>query len=172
MLLLTMLAAVSSYFVYYSEYGKLARYFLVNLFRFPSSYTLMVIMYGIRPFCKGAIHALMYEHWVWQVWLLAATEVVMMVVILTFEFRNDNHKSKPFFMMDTSYYGCLVMLNVLLLCKYEYFKEDEEMKELLEEVITVVIYVMIVLLVLKVVWEYIPWEWMRNLLCNSVKDGS
>ena len=94
----------------------------------------------------------MYDHWVWQVWLLAITEVVIMVVICTFEFRNDNHKSKPFFMMDMSYYGCLVMLNVLLLCKYEYFKEDEEMREMLEEVITVVIYVMIVLLMLKVVW--------------------
>ena len=70
MLFFTLLGTCASYFIYYSEYGKLARYFLVNLLRFPSSYILMTIMYGFRPFLKGVIHAVLYEHWEMQMWML------------------------------------------------------------------------------------------------------
>ena len=63
MFFLVTLASFSIYLWYYQEYGKLARYFLVNMFRFPSSYGLMVIVYGAKPFLKGAIHALLYYHW-------------------------------------------------------------------------------------------------------------
>ena len=113
------ITAMGSYFLYYSEYGKLARYFLVHLLRFPSSYGLMVIMYGARPFLKGMVHALLYDHWVIQIWCLMAIELAVILLILFFEFKFDNHKSKPFFMMDiTYYYFCLVILNILMLCKY------------------------------------------------------
>ena len=70
MLFLVVLGAFSSYLWYYREYGKLARYFLVNMFRFPSSYRLMILLYGVRPFLRGAIHALMFYHWSTQVWML------------------------------------------------------------------------------------------------------
>ena len=62
MLFLIVLAVASSYFLYLYKYGKLAKYFLANLFRFPSSYALMIIMYGIRPFLKGVSHAILYEY--------------------------------------------------------------------------------------------------------------
>ena len=97
--------------------------------------------------------------------MLAGTEVIILIVIFTFEFKEDSHKSKPIFIMDTTYYGCLVILNILPLCKYEYFKDDEIMKELLEEMITLMIYLMIIMLVLKIVWEYFPWSWLRKTLC-------
>ena len=67
---MVVLGAFSSYLWYYREYGKLARYFLVNMFRFPSSYGLMILLYGVRPFLRGAIHALMFYHWSTQVWML------------------------------------------------------------------------------------------------------
>ena len=70
MLFLVVLGATMSYFLYYIKYGKLAKYFLVNLFRFPSSYGLMLIMYGMRPFLKGAVHAILYEEWEVQIWVL------------------------------------------------------------------------------------------------------
>ena len=60
---LILMAAFCSYSMYYSEYGKLAKYFLCNMFRFPSSYILMTILYGIRPFLKGIVHAMMFDHW-------------------------------------------------------------------------------------------------------------
>lgn len=59
-----------SYLLYYYKYGKLARYFLVNMFRFRSSYVLMIITYGVRPFLKGVIHAMFFEEWELQLWLL------------------------------------------------------------------------------------------------------
>ena len=61
-----------SYFHYYREYGRLAKYFLANMFRFPSSYALMIIVYGIKAFMKGIIHAMLYEHWILQIWMLTA----------------------------------------------------------------------------------------------------
>ena len=122
MFFLVVLASYASYFLYYQEYRKLARYFLVNMFRFPSSYGLMVILYGLRPFLKGAVHALLYDNWELQVWLLFGVELAIWLTMLGFEFRNDSHRSKPVFMMDACYYGCLIILNWLFLCKYEYFK--------------------------------------------------
>ena len=50
----------TSYRLYYGNYKKLAKYFLVNLYRFPKSYILMTILYGMRPFLKGCTHALLY----------------------------------------------------------------------------------------------------------------
>ena len=94
------------------------------MFRFKSSYALMIIAYGARPFIKGIIHALMYNNWVAQMWMLAGVEILILTVILVFEFRFDNHRSKPVFMMDSVYYSCLIILDLLFLMKYEYFKKD------------------------------------------------
>ena len=73
MFFFVVVGAFASYLLYYQEYGKLAKYFLVNMFRFPSSYTLMIIVYGVKPFLKGAVHALMYDRWETQMWLLLST---------------------------------------------------------------------------------------------------
>ena len=69
-------------------------------------------------------------------------------------------------MMEMSYYGSLIMLNVLMLCKYEYFKDDGVMRGLLEEIITVVVYWMMILIIVKLVWEYVPWPILRSILCK------
>ena len=60
MFFLTLIAAFTSFIIYYSEYGRLGKYFLLNMFRFPSSYLLMTLVHGVRPFLKGAVHALFY----------------------------------------------------------------------------------------------------------------
>ena len=60
---LTLISAFWGYSMYYSEYGKLAKYFLCNMFRFPTSNNLMTILYGVRPFLKDIVHALMFNHW-------------------------------------------------------------------------------------------------------------
>ena len=48
---------IGSYWGYYYQYIKLARYFLSNMYRFKSSYLLMTVTFGLRPFLKGFIHA-------------------------------------------------------------------------------------------------------------------
>lgn len=62
MFFIVVISVFCSYLFYYSWYGKLARYFLINLYRFPSSYLLMTILYGFRPFLKGTAHALFYNN--------------------------------------------------------------------------------------------------------------
>ena len=99
MFLLVTVGSFSSYAIYYSKYKKLARYFLVNMFRFPSSYCLMTICYGVRPFLKGAVHALLYDHWVIQIYLLLSIEVIILLIMLYFEMRTENYKSVLMFMM-------------------------------------------------------------------------
>ena len=59
-----------SYRLYYNYYTKLARYFLSNLYRFKTSYILMTVTFGIRPFLKGIVHAMLFEHWLAQIWSL------------------------------------------------------------------------------------------------------
>ena len=52
---------IASCWGYYYQYVKLARYFLSNMYRFKSSYVLMTITYGLRPFLKGLVHAVFFE---------------------------------------------------------------------------------------------------------------
>ena len=167
MFFLVLLGAFTSYLWYYREYGKLARYFLVNMFRFPSSYRLMILLYGVKPFLKGSIHALMFYHWPTQIWLLFATELFIFFMMLLFEFIFDNHRSKPVFMMDATYSGCLIILNLLFLFKYRFYKGDMEMENLLEEMIIVIVFYMVILLLLKFVWETFPWSFLFNLFCRK-----
>ena len=99
MMFITVIGAVSSYFVYYYRYKKLAKYFLVNMFRFPSSYGLMIVVYGLQPFFKGAIHAILYENWYYQIWGLMGLEITIFLTVLIFEFIKGNHRSKIAFKM-------------------------------------------------------------------------
>ena len=52
--------ALCSYWAYYSQYGKFGRYFLSNMYRFKSSYVLMTLAFGLRPFFKGLVHAMFF----------------------------------------------------------------------------------------------------------------
>ena len=153
MFFLTLIAAFTSFIIYYSEYGRLGKYFLLNMFRFPSSYLLMTLVHGVRPFLKGAVHALFYERWELQIWMLIGVELLSSLVVLGFEFGNDNHRSKPIFMMDMAYSACIICMNLLILFKYEYFKESPELMDLGEEVIGNVIYLMVGLLLIKLLYE-------------------
>jgi hypothetical protein len=74
-------AAFAAYGIYYVSYGKLGRYFLNNLYRFPSSYVIMTFLYGVRPFLKGFTHALFYENNFLQLWLLLSTEAEDTIII-------------------------------------------------------------------------------------------
>ena len=87
----------------------------------------------------------------------------MIVIICVFEFLWDNSRSKLVFMMDLSYYGSFVILDVLLLCKFEYYSENEDIRNFLENLITLLIYFLIGMLILKVIWEFIPWKSLKNL---------
>lgn len=112
-----------SYFLYYCCYGKLARYFLLNMYRFPSSYALMMFLYGLRPFMKGMAHAIFYHNFVVQLQVLAVIEVGMILLTLGFQYFLDSHKSKTVLVLEVVYMGCLVMVNVLLLLKHHYLVE-------------------------------------------------
>ena len=152
MFFLTLLVTFHSYFHYYSQYGRLAKYFLSNMFRFPSSYALMIVVYGLKPFAKGIIHALLYEEWVAQIWSLLGVELLTIFIACVFEFRNDNHRSKVVFMVDIMYSGCFVILNLLLLLKHGYFDHDQELVDFIEEIIVVIIYSGIGLFSFKLCW--------------------
>ena len=165
MFFLTLIVTFHSYFHYYSEYGRLAKYFLANMFRFPSSYALMIIVYGLKPFAKGIIHAMLYEEWVAQIWSLLGIELLTVVIVCVFEFRNDNHRSKVVFMLDVAYSGCFILLNLLLLLKYEYLDYDQGLMDFTEEIIASIIYAGIGLFCLKLLWEFLPLEWMNKQLC-------
>ena len=118
MFFLVTVGAFSIYWIYYKEYGKLAKYFLQNMFRFKTSYVLMIVTFGVRPFLKGAVHALLYENWELQIYLLISVELLVQLIVLVFEFKFDSHRSKVIFMLDTLYFWSLILLNILFLLKY------------------------------------------------------
>ena len=74
------------------------------------------------------------------------------------------------FMMDILYYSGLVVLDILFLLKYEYYKREEEIKELLEGLINNVVYFMIGMLFVKLIWEYFPFKFIYDKLCSEEED--
>ena len=99
------------------------------MYRFPSSYVLMIIQYGLKPLLKGLIHAIFYEHWIIQLYLLSGVELVVAMVTLLWELLLERHKSRLVLVLELLYSGCLIGLNVGMLCKYGYFGDDEEKRE-------------------------------------------
>lgn len=122
MFFLTVFCTFISYALLYFWYGKLTRYFLVNMYRFPSSYVLMIILYGVRPFLKGAVHALLHQNFLLQLQLLAGVELVMIITSLLFQFFFENYKNMKIFILEILYGICLVILNILLLLKHHYLR--------------------------------------------------
>ena len=105
-------------------------------------------------------------------WLLFAIELVMLIIVLGFEFSRDSHRSKPVFMMDVMYYSCLTILNFLFVCKYSYFEGDAPLEMLMEELIRNFIYFMLGILVIKFLWETFPAKWIYSKLFEVESDES
>ena len=104
-------------------------------------------------------------------WLLMVVEIFILFLVLVFEFCFDNHRSKPVFMLDVGYYGNLILLDILILLKYHYYKNDEAIiVGLLEEMITLVIYSMLVILGIKFVFESVDWGWLKKKFFDVEED--
>ena len=123
MFFLVFFSMLVSYIIFYSWYGKLARYFLINMYRFPSSYYLMILLYGIRPFLKGFIHAFFHHHFVLQIWLLIGVEVLVLTLTLSFQYFLENHKVIKILTLEILSMIALVALNYLILLKHHYLPE-------------------------------------------------
>ena len=145
--------ALCSYWAYYCQYGKLGRYFLSNMYRFKSSYLLMTLTFGIRPFSKGLVHAMFFESWNLQIWLLVGIEALTLILIILFEIVLDSHKCRVTLFFEVLYSFALIAMNVLLLCKHDYFSHNEEMLKELEVYMKLLVYFMLILWALRVVVE-------------------
>ena len=151
--LVVVLVGICSYWGYYYQYGKFARYFLANMYRFKSSYVLMTILFGVRPFLKGIVHAFFFEQWTLQIWLLIGIEALMIFITILFEIVLDNHKHRIILFFELLYSFCLIGLNILLLCQHEFFVGDEQMQIELEVYMKLLVYFMIILWALRFVAE-------------------
>ena len=105
-------------------------------------------------------------------WFLGGVELAIWIIMLGFELKKDSHRSKPVFMMDAGYYGNLVVLNMLILLKYHYYRKDEILTELLEEMITVVVHLMLLILAVKLAYESFPGSWLKKLFDEKIEEGS
>ena len=77
----------------------------------------------------------------------------MIFITILFEVILDNHKHRTILFFELLYSFCLVGLNILLLCKYDFFLEDEGIQVELEIYMKLVVYFMLILMVLRIVAE-------------------
>ena len=120
--------------------------------------------FGVRPFLKGMVHALLFEEWLAQIWTLIGIEVGMVIVIILFEIVLDSHKSRLILFFELLYSFSLIGINVFLLLKHEYFADKSELKMEFEIDIKLLVYFMLILFVLRLMVE------IKNALeckCNS-----
>ena len=148
-----LICSTTSYLFYHWVYGKMARYFINNMYRFQSSYILMVICYGLRPFLKGCVHALFHDRWELQLWLLSGIELSTVLVMLLFKLVLDNYKSMLILVCEVISSLSMVAMNSLLLCKHRYFSREEDLKREKEVYLKLVLYLMLATWVLRVVAE-------------------
>lgn len=156
MFFLVCVFAIAAYPLFYWHYGKLGRYFLVNMFRFPSSYWLMAVLYGFRPLLKGAFHASLYNSPVLQISCLMTVEALALLTLLFFQFVAGNHKSFFTMFFEVMNSGSLIILNILILLKYHYYKSNEEVRVLVEECIVVIVWCSIAFTLLRVLIGLLP----------------
>ena len=91
----------------------------------------MIILYGVKPFFKGLIHAIFYDQWVLQMYLLSAIEVITIFIVIVYEIVLECHKSKFIMIVECASSTCIVVMNILLLLKHEYI-DDEGIKDDIE----------------------------------------
>ena len=86
-------------------------------------------------------------------WLLIGVDLFTILMVLAFEFKYDNHRSKPNFMMDVACYSLLLILNFLLLLKYKYFEGDKLAEDCCEELITTILTLIFGMICFKLTYE-------------------
>ena len=109
------LFAVGGFFLMYYLYGKLAKYFLDNLYRIKGAFFLMTYIYGLRPFLKGIIHSELYSHNTTQLICLACVEFFACFVMVLSEVRNGVYIFKTVFLFELVFYFSLGLFNLALL---------------------------------------------------------
>ena len=79
----------------------------------------------------------------------------MMIIgcIILFEIISDNHKSRFILIIEVLYSFSLVLLNLLLLLKYDYLAGDEVLENDIEIITSLVVYLMAGLLVIRLLME-------------------
>ena len=123
------------------------------MYRFKTSYILMTLTFGVRPFLKGIVHALLFEHWLAQIWSLIGIAIVMTAIVVLFEITLDNHKSRLILLFELLYSFALIGVNVVLLLRHEYLADLQELQMELEVYMKLLVYFMLILLVLRLVAE-------------------
>ena len=78
------LFAFAGFFLIHYCYGRLAKYFLDNVYRIKGAFSLMTLVYGVRPFLKGIIHALLSRHNTLQLSLLASLEFLVCLAMVIY----------------------------------------------------------------------------------------
>ena len=71
-----------------------------------------------------------------------------MTIVILFEIVLDNHKSRCILFFEILYSFSLIGMNVLLLCKHQFFGADDEIQIDLEIYMKLLIYLMFILLAL------------------------
>ena len=77
----------------------------------------------------------------------------MVAIVILFEIILDNHKCRCILFFEILYSFSLIGMNVLLLCKYQFFGADDEIQIELEIYMKLLIYLMLILLVLRLLAE-------------------
>ena len=113
----------------------------------------MTLTFGVRPFLKGIVHALLFEHWLAQIWSLIGIEIAMVAIVVLFEIILDNHKSRLILLFELLYSFALIGVNVILLLRHEYLADQQELQMELEVYMKLLVYFMLILLVLRLMAE-------------------
>ena len=103
----------SIYFIYKFSYNNLSKYFLDSVYRLDSSFILVTIIYGYRPFLRGCIHALLFSFNNTQLFALAGIEGLTMFSLIFFQQGYGCHKCKIAFSLKAGYHFLFLILNLV-----------------------------------------------------------
>ena len=84
------------------------------MFRIPGASWMMILIYCLRPFLKGTIHALMYENNELQLLFLGIIDLITFIIMVLQQINNTNFKSQACFSLMSTYIGSGIILNALL----------------------------------------------------------
>lgn len=91
------LYATCAYFLFRTQYKKLSKYFLDNLKNEDFSAFVMTILFGMRPFMRGALHSLVIEDTFLQLKLLSLTDFTVFLILAWTELQYHLFENKMSF---------------------------------------------------------------------------
>lgn len=138
------------------HYGKLAQYFIHEMFRTFPCLCILTVKITVRGFLKGVVHSTLHHHYGWEMLCLSFIEILVIALVIFSEVRYQAYLTRTHWLFNTLYHFNFIMLHILLYVEEINKGVDLEMQRLANSLENYVLVVHSALFIIQVVLNFVP----------------